>query len=109
MLQTLPLLLVSNFFMLCAWYLHLKYISVRQWVIAAILSWLIAFFEYTVHIPANRIGYKVINLQQLQVLQIGLSLLMFIPFSYFIMDKPVTLNYIWAGVCLSGAAFFIFR
>ena len=107
--KTISLLTISNIFMLCAWYLHLKYLKGKAWYIASLLSWGIAFFEYTVHIPANRIGHTELSLSQLQVLQIGMSLLIFIPFSVFIMNRPVKLDYLWASACLVGASYFIFR
>jgi len=108
-LKTIVLLLFSNFFMLCAWYLHLKWLDERHWMIATVVSWGIAFFEYNFHIPANRIGSQELSLVQLQVLQIGISLLLFIPFSVFVMNKPIKLDYIWAACCLFGAAYFIFK
>ena len=105
--RTILLLTVSNTFMLTAWYLHLKTLNHKPWYIAALVSWGIAFFEYTVHIPANRIGHT--ELTQLQILQIGMSLLIFIPFTVFVMGSPVKTEYRWASFCLVGAAYFIFR
>lgn len=107
--RTILLLVASNFFMLSAWYLHLKYLNHKPWYIAAIASWGIAFFEYAVHIPANRIGHTELSLFQLQIIQIGMSLLMFIPFAIFIMNQPFKTDYYWAGCCLAFAAYFIFR
>lgn len=107
--KTLLLLTFSNFFMLCAWYLHLKWLDERHWWIATVVSWGIAFLEYNFHIPANRIGSQALTLTQLQIIQVGFSLLLFIPFSIFVMNKPVKMDYIWAACCLGGAAFFIFR
>ena len=107
--RTVLLLTVSNAFMLTAWYLHLKTLNHKPWYIAALVSWGIAFFEYTVHIPANRIGHTELTLTQLQILQIGMSLLIFIPFTVFVMGSPVKTYYIWASLCLVGAAYFIFR
>lgn len=107
--RTVLLLIVSNVFMLSAWYFHLKQWGHKPWYLAALFSWCIAFFEYTVHIPANRIGHTVFSLPQLQVLQIGMSLVMFIPFSYLVMQKSVSLDYLWASICLAAAAYFIFR
>lgn len=109
LIRTILLLLVSNMFMLTAWYLHLKIFNNKPWYIASLVSWGIAFFEYTVHIPANRIGHTELNLSQLQILQIGMSLLIFIPFAIFVMGNSVKLDYIWAAVCLLFAAYFIFR
>ncbi len=109
LLRTILLLVVSNIFMLCAWYFHLRHWSHKPWYLAALLSWCIAFLEYSVHIPANRIGHQVLTLSQLQILQVGMSLLMFIPFAYFVMNKTVSLDYLWASLCLAGGAYFIFR
>jgi uncharacterized protein (DUF486 family) len=108
-LKTVLLLLVSNLFMLTAWYFHLKQWSDRPWYVASFLSWCIAAVEYTVHIPANRIGHTALTLSQLQILQVGISLLLFIPFAVFVMKAPVKLDYVWASLCLVGAAYFIFR
>jgi len=107
--RTIALLTVSNLFMLTAWYLHLKVLNHKPWYIAAFVSWGIAFFEYSVHIPANRIGYGALTLSQLQILQIGMSLLIFIPFAVFVMGAPLKTDYLWASACLAGAAYFIFR
>jgi uncharacterized protein (DUF486 family) len=107
--KTVLLLLISNFFMLTAWYYHLKHLNDKPWYIAAIVSWGIAFFEYSVHIPANRIGHAELSLAQLQILQVGISLLMFIPFTIFMMNHPINSDYLWASLCLAGAAYFIFR
>lgn len=109
LLQTLLLLFVSNVFMLSAWYLHLKLFGDKHWYIVVLISWGIAFIEYNFHIPANRIGSQQLSVSQLQILQIGMSLLMFIPFSIFVMNKPIKLDYIYAMICLFFAAFFIFR
>lgn len=107
--RTVLLLTISNVFMLTAWYLHLRLLSHRAWYVAALASWGIAFFEYTVHIPANRIGSEVLSLSQLQILQVGMSLVLFVPFAVFVMGHPLKLDYVWASICLMGAAFFIFR
>lgn len=107
--RTVGLLTISNCFMLCAWYLHLRWLDNRAWYVAAAASWGIAFFEYTVHIPANRIGATELSLSQLQILQIGMSLLIFMPFSVLIMKAPIKLDYIWASILLMGAAYFVFR
>ena len=107
--RTIILLAISNIFMLCAWYLHLKFLKNHVWYIAALASWGIAFFEYSVHIPANRIGSEVLTLSELQILQIGMSLLMFIPFSIILMGKQIKMDYLWAMFCLLGAAYFIFK
>jgi len=107
--KTVLLLVISNMFMLTAWYFHLKHLNDRAWYLAAFLSWGIAFFEYSVHIPANRIGHEVMSLSQLQILQIGMSLVLFIPFAIFIMGQPINSDYLWASCCLAAAAWFIFR
>ena len=107
--KTVLLLLVSNLFMLTAWYFHLRQWSERPWYIASLLSWGIAAFEYSVHIPANRIGSAALSLGQLHILQIGISLLLFMPFAILVMRSPPRLDYVWATLCLIGAAYFIFR
>ncbi|MCK5889933.1 MAG: DMT family protein [Methylococcales bacterium] len=107
--RTLLLLMLSNFFMLSAWYLHLKYLDHKPWYIAAIASWGIAFFEYSVHIPANRIGHTELSLFQLQIIQVGMSLVMFIPFAMFVMNQPFKTDYCWAALCMAVAAYFVFR
>lgn len=95
--------------MLTAWYLHLKTLKGNPWWIASLASWGIAFFEYTVHIPANRIGSTELSLSQLQVLQVGMSLLIFMPFAIFVMGHQIKMDYLWASFCLVGATYFIFR
>lgn len=107
--KTILLLVISNLFMLTAWYYHLKHLSDKPWYVAAYVSWGIAFFEYTVHIPANRIGHEELTLSQLQIMQVGMSLLLFIPFNLYVMGNPVNLDYLWASLCLAAAAYFIFR
>lgn len=107
--KTVLLLLVSNCFMLAAWYFHLKQWSHKPWYFAALLSWGIALFEYSVHIPANRIGSAELTLSQLQIMQVGISLLLFIPFAVFVMKQSIGLDYLWASMCLAAAAYFIFR
>ncbi len=107
--KTLVLLAISNLFMMTAWYFHLKTLGDRPWFIAVMASWGIAFFEYIVHIPANRIGFEVLSLAQLQILQISMSLILFIPFAILVMNTPVRMDYIWAAFCLAGASYFIFR
>ncbi|KAB8334832.1 DMT family protein [Scytonema tolypothrichoides VB-61278] len=107
--KVILLLTISNAFMLTAWYLHLKYLNHRPWYIASLASWFIAFFEYTVHIPANRIGHSQLSLSKLQILQVGMSLLIFMPFAIIIMGEPIKADYIWAALCLLAAAYFIFR
>ncbi|MCF7964786.1 MAG: DMT family protein [Methylobacter tundripaludum] len=92
-----------------AWYAHLKDLNNKPWFIAALLSWGIAFFEYALQVPANRIGYSVMNVGQLKVLQEMIALSVFVPFSVLYLKEPLKLDYLWAGFCLIGAAYFIFR
>ncbi|MBI3285108.1 MAG: DMT family protein [Burkholderiales bacterium] len=107
--QTIGLLMMSNIFMTVAWYGHLKNLSSKSWWIAALLSWGIALFEYLLQVPANRIGYTVYSLAQLKILQEALTLIIFVPFAMFYMQQPFKLDYVWAGLCLIGAVYFIFR
>ena len=106
---TLLLLTLSNVFMTFAWYAHLKNLSSKPWIIAVLVSWAIAFFEYLLQVPANRIGYGVLSLGQLKILQEIVTLTVFVPFAFFYMKEPLELDYLWAGLCILGAAFFIFR
>jgi len=106
---TVLLLSCSNLFMTFAWYAHLKELSSKPWIIAALISWGIAFFEYMLQVPANRIGYTVMNLGQLKVLQEVITLLVFVPFAVYYMREPLKLDYFWAALCIMGAVFFIFR
>lgn len=108
-LQTTGLLILSNMFMAFAWYAHLKELNDKPWYIAALLSWGVALFEYLLQVPANRIGYSALNLGQLKILQEVISLAVFIPFAVFYMQQPLRLDYLWAGLCLLGAVYFIFR
>jgi len=107
--KTTLLLILSNVFMTFAWYAHLKNLNNKAWYIAAIASWSIASVEYLLQVPANRIGYTEMNLSQLKILQEVVTLSVFIPFAVFYMDQPVRLNYLWAGLCLMGAVYFIFK
>lgn len=107
--QTTGLLILSNVFMTFAWYGHLKNLHSKAWYVAAIVSWGIALFEYLLQVPANRIGYTAYSLAQLKILQEVLSLLVFVPFSMIYMNQPFKLDYVWAGLCLIGAVYFIFR
>jgi uncharacterized protein (DUF486 family) len=109
LLKTTVLLLCSNIFMTFAWYAHLKNLGNRTWYIAALVSWSIASLEYMFQVPANRIGYTAMTLPQLKILQEVVTLSVFVPFAVIYMDQPVKLDYIWAGVCLMGAVYFIFR
>lgn len=108
-LITITMLCCSNVFMTFAWYGHLRNLSSRPWIIAALISWGIAFFEYLLQVPANRVGYQVMNLGQLKILQEVITLTVFIPFSVFFMKEQLRLDFVWAGFCLLGALFFIFR
>ena len=100
---------MSNIFMTFAWYAHLKNLSHRPWLMAALISWAIAFFEYLIQVPANRIGNEVMNLGQLKILQEVVTLLVFVPFAIFYMKESPKLDYLWAGLCILGAVYFIFR
>ncbi|MGQ0688303.1 MAG: hypothetical protein EVA59_09990 [Limnobacter sp.] len=106
---TIVMLLISNIFMTFAWYAHLKDMSQKPWIIAALISWGIALFEYLFQVPANRIGYTVLSVGQLKVMQEIITLTVFVPFAVFYMKEPLKLDYLWAGLCLVGAAYFIFR
>lgn len=106
---SLSLLVCSNIFMTFAWYAHLKNLAQKPWLIAAVLSWGIALFEYLLQVPANRIGHQVMNLGQLKIMQEVITLLVFVPFSLFYMKEKLTLDYLWAGLCILGAVFFMFR
>ena len=106
---TVLLLATSNVFMTLAWYAHLKNLSGSPWYIAAFVSWGIAFFEYMLQVPANRIGYTTMSLPQLKILQEAITLTVFVPFVLFYMRQPLKLDYLWAGCCILGAVHFIFR
>ncbi len=103
------LLCCSNVFMTFAWYGHLRNMSHKPWLLAALLSWAIAFFEYMLQVPANRIGHQVMSVGQLKLLQEVVTLSVFVPFSVFYMKEKLSLDYLWAGFCLLGAVFFLFR
>jgi uncharacterized protein (DUF486 family) len=108
--KTIGLLILSNVFMTFAWYAHLRNLSHRPWIIAALVSWGIALFEYLLQVPANRIGHAGgMSLGQLKILQEVITLAVFVPFAWLYMKEPVRLNYLWAGLCLCGAVFFVFR
>jgi uncharacterized protein (DUF486 family) len=106
---TVGLLILSNVFMTFAWYAHLKDLNDRPWWIAALASWGIALFEYLLQVPANRIGYAALSLGQLKILQEVIALSVFVPFAVFYMRQPLKLDYLWAALCMVGAAYFIFR
>ncbi len=108
-LKTAVLLILSNVFMTFAWYAHLKNLSGRAWYIAAFVSWGVALFEYLLQVPANRIGYTALSLPQLKILQEVITLSIFVPFAALYMQQPIKLDYLWAGLCLLGAVYFIFR
>jgi uncharacterized protein len=103
------LLICSNVFMTFAWYAHLRNLADRPWYIAALLSWGIALFEYLLQVPANRIGYRSLSLAQLKILQEVITLAVFVPFALFYMRQPLQWNFLWAGLCLLGAVYFMFR
>jgi uncharacterized protein (DUF486 family) len=107
--QTAGLLALSNVFMTFAWYGHLKNLSSKPWWIAAFISWGIALFEYLLQVPANRIGITEYSLAQLKIMQEVITLTVFVPFAMFYMNQPFKLDYVWAGLCLMGAVYFIFR
>ncbi|HHX98456.1 MAG TPA: DMT family protein [Kiritimatiellia bacterium] len=106
---TVFLLMLSNVFMTFAWYAHLRELSAKPWMVAVLVSWGIAFFEYMLQVPANRIGYHVMSLGQLKILQEVITLSVFVPFAVLYMKEPLKLDYLWAGLCILGAVFFIFR
>jgi hypothetical protein len=108
-LTTVLLLTLSNVFMTFAWYAHLKELSHRPWIVAALLSWGIAFFEYMLQVPGNRIGYTVMSVGQLKILQEVITLSIFVPFALFYLREPMKLDYLWAALCMVAAAFFMFR
>ena len=115
--KTVVLLILSNIFMTFAWYAHLRHLSQRPWIVAALVSWGTALFEYLLQVPANRIGHSAFNVAQLKILQEVITLSVFVPFSIWFLHEPikrdyiwaVRLNYLWAGLCLCGAVFFMFR
>ena len=106
---TVLLLIASNVFMTFAWYAHLKNLRDKPWLVAALISWGIALFEYLLQVPANRIGFSTMSLGQLKLLQEVITLLVFVPFALLYMHQPLKLDYLWAGLCLCGAAYFTFR
>jgi len=112
-MQAIPLsilmLALSNVFMTFAWYAHLKNLSGSPWYVAALVSWGIAFFEYMLQVPANRIGYAVMSLPQLKIVQEVVTLAVFVPYVVFYMRQPLKLDYLWAALCMLGAVYFMFR
>jgi len=107
--KTVLLLICSNVFMTFAWYAHLRHLSQKPWIVAALVSWGIALFEYLLQVPANRIGHTQLELGQLKILQEVITLGVFVPFAAIYMKEPVRLNYLWAGLCMCAAVFFVFK
>jgi uncharacterized protein (DUF486 family) len=103
------LLAASNLFMTFAWYAHLLNMQGRAWWVAALVSWGISLFEYLLQVPANRIGYTVLSLGQLKIMQEVITLAVFVPFAFLYMDQPLKLDYVWAAICMVGAVYFMFR
>ena len=108
-LATIGLLTASNVFMTFAWYAHLKTLNHKPWLVAALVSWGIALFEYLLQVPANRIGHGTLSLGQLKILQEVITLTVFVPFAWLYMKEPPKLDYLWAALCLLGAVYFVFR
>jgi uncharacterized protein (DUF486 family) len=108
-MRTILLLVCSNVFMTFAWYAHLKNLRDKAWWIAAFVSWGIALFEYLLQVPANRLGYGEFDLGQLKIMQEIITLAVFVPFALLYMKEPLHLDFLWAGLCLVGAAYFMFR
>lgn len=108
-LITVCLLTCSNIFMTFAWYGHLRFLHNQAWIVTVLVSWGIALFEYLLQVPANRIGFQVASAGQLKIIQEVISLSVFIPFSIYILKEPFKTDYIWAGLCLLGAVFFMFK
>lgn len=106
---TILLLSISNVFMTFAWYAHLKELNQKPWLVAALVSWGIAFFEYMFQVPANRIGYTTLSVAQLKILQEAITLTVFVPFALLYLREPLKLDYLWAALCILGAVYFMFR
>lgn len=109
LLIIISLLVLSNIFMTYAWYGHLKTLADKPWFIAALVSWLVAFFEYVLQVPANRIGATVYSIAQLKILQEIITLAVFIPFSIYFLGQPIKRDFAYAGLCMLGAVYFVFR
>jgi uncharacterized protein (DUF486 family) len=107
--RTALLLICSNLFMTFAWYGHLRTLNNRSWYVAALVSWGIALFEYLLQVPANRMGFAVLSIGQLKILQEVITLAVFVPFAVVYMKQPLKLDYLWAGLCILGAVYFMFR
>jgi uncharacterized protein (DUF486 family) len=108
-LTSVLLLTASNVFMTFAWYAHLKSLNHKPWIVAALVSWGIALFEYLLQVPANRIGHTVLSVAELKILQEAITLTVFVPFAIFYLKETPKLDYLWAGLCIMGAVFFMFR
>ena len=108
-LITIGLLIVSNVFMTIAWYGHLRGLRDKPWIVAALVSWGIALVEYLFQVPANRVGHRILSVPQLKILQEVITLMVFVPFAVLYMRQPLNWNFVWAGACLLGAVFFMFR
>ncbi len=108
-LKTTLLLTISNVFMTFAWYAHLRDLKSKPWIIAALVSWGVALAEYMFQVPANRIGHAAFSVSQLKILQEVISLSVFVPFAVMYLKEPVKLDYLWAGCCMLGAVYFMFR
>ncbi len=108
-IQTILLLICSNVFMTFAWYGHLKNLADKPWYLAAIFSWLIAFFEYALMVPANRIGHASLTVGQLKIMQEVITLMVFVPFAILYLKEPFKIDYVYAGLCMLGAVYFMFR
>lgn len=106
---SVALLFCSNIFMTFAWYAHLKELNHKPWIVAALVSWAIALVEYLFQVPANRIGFTVMSVGQLKILQEVITLTVFVPFAIFYLKEPLKLDYLWAGLCMLGAVYFMFR
>jgi len=109
LIRTVALLGISNVFMTFAWYAHLRNLNDKKWYIAALVSWGLALFEYLFQVPANRIGYTQFSLGQLKIIQEVITLAVFAPFAFFYMHQPLKLDFLWAGLCMIGAVYFMFR
>jgi uncharacterized protein (DUF486 family) len=109
-LLTVTMLACANVFMTFAWYGHLRHTASTGWLAAALISWLIALFEYLIQVPANRIGHSAgLSVSELKIIQEVVTLTVFVPFSVYFLHEPLKLDYLWAGLCLMGAVYFVFR
>ena len=106
---TIGLLTLSNVFMTFAWYAHLKELNHKPWIVAAFASWGIALLEYMLQVPANRIGFTVLSIGQLKMLQEVIALTVFVPFALLYLKEPLKLDYLWAALCILGAVYLVFR